>query len=62
MPASVIIVDILLMIMITLNLMDGVLSTIEGKIKRAWIKISLGVIQIAIFAVLNQNAAAALIK
>lgn len=58
MPASVIIVDILLMIMITFNLMDGVLSTIEGKIKRAWIKISLGVVQIAIFAIFNQTAAA----
>lgn len=58
MPASVIIVDILLLIMITLNLMDGVLSTIEGKIKRAWFKISLGVIQIVVFAVFNQTAAA----
>ena len=61
MPASVIIVDILLLIMITLNLMDGVLSTIEGKIKRAWFKISLGVIQIVVFAVFNKIAAAALV-
>lgn len=61
MLATVIIVDILLLIMITLNLMDGVLSTVEGKIKRAWIKISLGVIQIAFFTILNE-AAAALIK
>ena len=61
MPVSVIIVDILLLIMITLNLMDGVLSTIEGKIKRAWFKISLGVIQIVVFAVFNKIAAAALV-
>lgn len=61
MPASVIIIDILLLIIITLNLMDGVLSTIEGKIKRAWFKISLGVIQIAVFAVFNKIAAAALV-
>lgn len=58
MSTSVIIIDILLLIMITLNLMDGVLSTIEGKIKRAWFKISLGVIQIVVFAVFNQTAAA----
>ena len=59
MPASVIIVDFLLTIMITLNLMDGVISVTEGKIKRAWFKISLGVIQIVVFAVFNQIAAAA---
>lgn len=62
MQASVIIVDILLLIAITMNLLDGVLSVVEGEIKRAWIKISLAVVQIAIFAVLNQNAAAALVK
>ena len=61
MPASVIIVDFLLTIMITLNLMDGVISVTEGKIKRAWFKISLGVIQIVVFAVFNQIAAAALV-
>ena len=62
MPASVIIVDILLLIAITMNLLDGILSTVEGKIKRAWIKISLAVVQIAIFAILNQITAAALVK
>lgn len=61
MPASVIIVDILLMIMIMVNLLLAVSYFVNDKLKLAWIKISTGIILIIVFAVFNKIAAAALV-